>query len=66
MNSLMICSGPLIRCKLGEGEYLFAPYSVFTVKDVKWSDDPREEHRITIAAAIDNAHESDDLPLAPW
>ena len=50
----------------GEGEYLFTPYSVFTVRKVKWSDDRTEPHSITIAAALDNALEPDDLPLAPW
>lgn len=50
----------------GEGEYLFAPYSAFTVLKVKWSEDLREPHRITVAAAFDNTMESERLPLAPW
>ena len=66
MNSLCFFVVQLIFWKLGEGEYLFAPYSVFTVREVKWSDDPIQEHCITVAAAVDNAFESDDLPLAPW
>lgn len=50
----------------GEGEYLFAPFSVFTVRKVKWNEDPLESHSITVAAAVDNALEPDDLPLSPW
>ena len=50
-----------------EQEYLFAPYSVFTVISVKWGagtiDDP---HLIELAAAPDNIGPSEDLPLAPW
>eukprot|EP01048_Picozoa_sp_COSAG05_P016214 COSAG05_NODE_2060_length_3626_cov_4.535583_1_plen_657_part_00 len=51
----------------GEQEYLFAPYSVFTVLKAQWnagtSSDP---HQITLLAAVDNKEESMDLPLAPW
>jgi hypothetical protein len=51
----------------GEDEFLFVPYSVFTVKEVRVGrggyDDP---HLIELEAAIDNALEPDDLPLAPW
>ena len=52
----------------GEAEYLYAPYSVFTVRSVRWSaaadeDDP---HVIELDAAIDNTRESEDLPTAPW
>ena len=52
----------------GEEEYLFAAFSVFTVREVVWSATPtmHEAHRIIIEAAIDNALEPDDLPLAPW
>lgn len=56
----------------GEGEYLFAPYSVFTVKNVSWSSSTDEPHHITIQAAYDNLasedgkSSSEDLPLAPW
>ena len=50
----------------GEGEYLFAPFSVFTIRKVKWNDDPLESHSITVTAAVDNALEPDDLPLSPW
>ena len=51
----------------GEDEYLFVPYSVFTVTDVKWRDGTKETpHKITLEAAIDNTGPSEDLPLAPW
>merc|ERR1719399_64002 len=52
----------------GEEEYLFAAFSVFTVREVVWSSAPtmQDPHRITLEAAIDNAQESEDLPLAPW
>jgi serine/threonine protein kinase len=59
------------HCK-GEMEYLFAAYSVFTVCDEPgnpyWSDKPttQDPHRITIEAAVDNSHEEENLPLAPW
>jgi serine/threonine protein kinase len=52
----------------GEEEYLFAAFSVFTVCEVVWSDNPtcQNPHRITIRAAIDNSQEPEDLPLAAW
>lgn len=51
----------------GETEYLFAPYSAFTVKNVTWSDGTYENpHRIDLFAAPDNKNEPEDLPLAPW
>jgi hypothetical protein len=52
----------------GEKEYLFAAFSVFTVREAVWSANPtvQDPHRITIGAAIDNALEDEDLPLAPW
>ena len=57
----------LLSClKPGEGEFLFAPYSVFTVRKVNWSKDETDPHHITIAASLDNSLEPDDLPLAPW
>ena len=39
-----------------EAEYLFAPYSVFTVVDVTWSPTPddRTPHRVTLQALTDN------------
>jgi len=50
----------------GEGEYLFAPYSVFTLVSVKWSTRRNAPHRFTIRAAVDNREEDENLPLAPW
>eukprot|EP00039_Didymoeca_costata_P017617 m.326796 g.326796 ORF g.326796 m.326796 type:complete len:381 (-) comp16560_c2_seq63:188-1330(-) len=51
-----------------EKEYLFVPYSVFTVKDVKLSNNPnyRNPHIIRLEAAHDNKLELENLPLAPW
>jgi hypothetical protein len=50
-----------------EQEYLFAPYSAFTVRSARWAagtnDDP---HVIELDAAPDNVGPSEDLPLAPW
>lgn len=67
---------PLYRCKhasyvnitqvKGEGEYLFAPYSVFTVETVRWSLNPKVPHRIHLRAALDNNKESEAVPLSPW
>jgi serine/threonine protein kinase len=53
---------------LGEEEYLFTAFSVFTVHEVVWSTNPttQDPHRITLKAAIDNSLEAGDLPLAPW
>jgi hypothetical protein len=50
----------------GEQEYLFTAYSVFTVRDVEWSDDNKTLSRIVLEAAHDNSTEDEDLPLAPW
>ena len=50
-----------------EQEYLFAPYSAFTVIAVSWNagtgGDP---HVIELLAASDNKQAAGDLPLAPW
>jgi hypothetical protein len=53
----------------GECEFLFVPYSVFTVESVTWSPTPQDRatpHRVTLVAAIDNTAHLEDLPLAPW
>ena len=50
----------------GEDEYLFAPYSVFTLVSIKWGETMKEPHHFTIQAALDNQDEDEDLPLAPW
>ena len=62
----------------GEAEFLFAPYSIFTVRSVAWGAGGAP-HRIELDAATDNRAEaeggagrwatpagSEDLPLAPW
>ena len=50
----------------GEREYLFAPYSVFTLVSVKWSAKLIKPHEVTIRSALDNKEEDEDLPLTPW
>lgn len=48
-------------------DYIFAAYSVFTIRKVTWSADPTSTpHLIELDAALDNALCSEDLPLAPW
>ena len=56
----------------GEDEFLFAPYSCFTVRAVHWEADPvvdeydARPHRIEVDVAPDNRRAPTDLPLAPW
>jgi len=51
----------------GEQEYLFAPYSAFTVLSVSWNaGSVSHPHQIELLAAVDNKEEPEDLPLAPW
>ena len=50
----------------GENEYLFAPYSVFTLVLVEWSAKLIVPHEFTILSALDNKEEDEDLPLTPW
>jgi hypothetical protein len=54
----------------GEEEFLYAPYSVFTVTSVTFpaSGKPNASNPIVIQlqAAIDNREEPEDLPLSPW
>ena len=65
-------------CVSGEQEYLFAAYSIFTVRAVSWGEGGAP-HRIDLDAASDNRPEaeggegrwatpvgSEELPLAPW
>ena len=51
-----------------EAEFLFAPYSAFTVVSVAPSaqNSYLAPHVITLTAAVDNRLEPEDLPLAPW
>ena len=51
----------------GEDEYLFAPYSVFTLVSVKWSATKLMfPHEFTIHAHLTNTKEDECLPLTPW
>ena len=51
----------------GEEEYLFAPYSAFTVISAKWrAGTNADPHVVELAAAPDNVGPSEKLPLAPW
>ena len=51
----------------GEEEYLFAPYSAFTVLSARWNaGTAAAPHEIELLAAVDGKAESEDLPLAPW
>ncbi|EOD04915.1 hypothetical protein EMIHUDRAFT_121530 [Emiliania huxleyi CCMP1516] len=56
----------------GEDEFLFSPYSVFTVRAVSWHVEPlvneyvTQSHVIDVDVASDNKREPLDLPLAPW
>ena len=56
----------LLRNDMGELEFLFAPYSVFTVTKVEWAPMLGQTHLIILEAALDNFVEDEDLPLAPW
>ena len=49
-----------------EQEYLFAPYSVFTLVSTQWSPIRNKPHEITILASHDNKREDENLPLVPW
>ena len=51
-----------------EAEWLFAPYSVFTVRRVVFKDNPTwtNPYEIELDVAPDNQLEPTDLPLAPW
>ena len=50
-----------------EREYLFAPYSAFTVISAKWGAGTNADpHIVELAAAPDNKAASETLPLAPW
>ncbi len=53
---------------LGEQEFLFAPYSVFTVLDVRVPSHPSDDDPVVVRvlAAVDNLKENEGLDLAPW
>jgi hypothetical protein len=72
-NRLKFCAVDLVQDKdthvEGECEFLFVPYSAFTVESVTWSVTPQDHstpHRVTLAAAVDNTACPEDAPLAPW
>ena len=49
-----------------EHEYLFAPYSAFTVIKSTWNEGTdASPHVIELMAAADNKLQPEDLPLAP-
>ncbi len=52
----------------GEEEFLFTPYSVFTVLSLHVPDRPSVQDPVVVQvqAAMDNTEEAEDLPLAPW
>ena len=54
----------------GEEEFLFAPYSVFTVLSVAMPASGKANASnpivIQLQAAVDNREEPEDLPLSPW
>ena len=55
----------------GEFEFLYAPYSVFTIESVTPPPGGAVPtaacpYRIVIVAAVDNKEEPQELPLAPW
>ena len=51
----------------GEEEFLFAPYSVFTVRSAMWrSGTLADPHLVELDAAVDNRDEPETLPLAQW
>ena len=55
------------RYRQGEEEYLFTPYSAFTVLSAIWNaGTDADPHIIELQAAVDNKAEPEDLPLAPW
>ena len=48
-------------------EYLFAPYSAFTVLSVSCNAGTSvAPHVIELLAAVDDREAREDLPLAPW
>ena len=47
---------------------MFAPYSVFTVLDVRVPTHPSDDDPVVVRvqAAVDNLKEEEGLDLAPW
>jgi hypothetical protein len=68
---------PVFKCKhvnfldtntLGEEEFLFTPYSVFTILEVRVPHHPNDVDPVVVRlqAAVDNLKEDEGLDLAPW
>mmetsp|Transcript_29194 Transcript_29194/g.69321 ORF Transcript_29194/g.69321 Transcript_29194/m.69321 type:complete len:530 (+) Transcript_29194:158-1747(+) len=51
-----------------EAEFLYVPYSTFTVAEVRVSGNPTylDPHIVVLQSSVDNMTEPEDLPLAPW
>ena len=65
----------VLPCDIGTGawqaaedEWLFAPYSFFTVEEACYKAAPTwtDPHRIVLRVAPDNKLERTDVPNAPW
>ena len=50
----------------GEYEYLFAPYSVFKLVSITWSDKLQKPHEFVVQPSVNNKEEDENLPLTPW
>ena len=51
----------------GEAEYLFAPYSPFTVtKVIKGTGSGKHPHEIYLEAGLDSLDFEEELPVTPW
>ena len=69
---------PALKCKHvnlvtksnvpGEAEYLFAPYSAFTVLHAEWQSPAtvQRPHIVHLKAEADNKDVREDVDLAPW
>ena len=67
------CCHVTLRWRFGawqaaEDEWLFAPYSFFTVEEACYKATPTwtDPHRIVLRVAPDNKLERTDVPNAPW
>ena len=73
VTSVLYTSNRLIDWRYGawqaaEDEWLFAPYSFFTVEEACYKAAPTwtDPHRIVLRVAPDNQIERKDVPNAPW
>lgn len=55
-------------CVVLEEEYLFAPFSAFTVLEARWKEKATtcDPHEIELDVFPDNRKADENLPLAPW